>query len=54
VAANDIRLGAKYSITATVKFDDASDSSLPKGTYTATVTIPEHDPIGAQDPFRIK
>jgi len=40
--------------TATVKFDDYSDSSLAKGTYTATVTIPEHDPIGAEDPFRIK
>jgi len=37
-----------------VKFDDCSDSSLPKGTYTATVTIPDHDLIGAQDPFRIR
>ena len=35
--------------TATVKFNDASGSSLPKGTCTAIVTIPIQGPIGHED-----
>ena len=40
--------------TVDVKFNDYSDSGLPKGTYVATVTIPGHDEVGEQDTFRIR
>ena len=40
--------------TATVKFNDSSDSSLSKGNYVATVTVQDYPDAEDFDTFRIK